>query len=151
MPIGKEIYFLTTAHCKWKAMISWSQGEYSPHTCRFRLPHIPNMLQHHINYWLVDTLLHQKQWWYYKWNPLAHMHQSNIKPSHLLKTKLCTCTIPSNLWYKSHLRGQWNCRSLRCSWSIACRRCSNHIHILDLIHGFNRLGKDNFKAVWESL
>ena len=25
---------------------------------------------------------------------------------------------------------QLNCRSLRCSWSIACRRCSNYIFIL---------------------
>ena len=42
-------------------------------------------------------------------------------------------------------------QSLRCSWSIACRRCSNYIFILDLIHGFNRLGKDNCKAGRESL
>ena len=31
-----------------------------------------------------------------------------------------------------HLSRQYNCRSLRCSWSIACRRCSNYIFILDL-------------------
>ena len=30
------------------------------------------------------------------------------------------------------LVGQWNCRSLRCSWSITCRRCSNYVFILDL-------------------
>ena len=30
-----------------------------------------------------------------------------------------------------HLR-QYTCWSLRCSWSIACRRCSNYIFILDL-------------------
>ena len=47
--------------------------------------------------------------------------------------------------YKSHLCGQVNCWSLRCSWSIACRRCSNYIFILDLTHGFNWLGKDNCK------
>ena len=41
--------------------------------------------------------------------------------------------------YKTHLSWQLNCRSLRCSWSIACRRCSNYIFILDLIHCFNRL------------
>ena len=51
----------------------------------------------------------------------------------------------------THLSCQLNCRSLRCSWSIACRRCSNYIFILDLIHGFNRLGKDNCKAGRESL
>ena len=31
----------------------------------------------------------------------------------------------------------------RCSWSIACRRCSNYIFILNLTPGFNGLGKDN--------
>ena len=36
--------------------------------------------------------------------------------------------------------------SLRCSWSIAYRRCSNNIFILDLTPGFNGLGKDNCKA-----
>ena len=34
------------------------------------------------------------------------------------------------------LVGNKNCRSLRCSWSIACRRCSNYIFILDLTPGF---------------
>ena len=46
----------------------------------------------------------------------------------------------------AHLHGQLNCWSLRCSWVIACRRCSNYIFILNLIHGFNRLGKDNCKT-----
>ena len=50
-----------------------------------------------------------------------------------------------------HLSWQLNCRSLRCSWSIACRRCSNYIFILDWIHGFNRLGKDNCKTGRETL
>ena len=35
----------------------------------------------------------------------------------------------SNL--KTHLRRQWNCWSLRCSWSIACRLWSNCIFLLD--------------------
>ena len=38
-----------------------------------------------------------------------------------------------------------NCWSLRCSWSIACRRCSNYIFILHLTFGFNILHKDNCK------
>ena len=59
--------------------------------------------------------------------------------------------IPSSLLYKTHLSWQLNCRSLRCSWSIACRRCSNYIFILHLIHGFNRLGKDNCKTGRETL
>ena len=43
----------------------------------------------------------------------------------------------------SHLSRQWNCWSLRCSWSITCRRCSNYIFILDLTHGFNMMHRDN--------
>ena len=37
---------------------------------------------------------------------------------------------------------QLNRWSLRCSWSIACRCCSNYIFIFYLTPGFNRLGKD---------
>ena len=44
-----------------------------------------------------------------------------------------------------------NCWSLRCSWSIACRRCSNYIFILNLTPGFNGLGKDNYKMRREAL
>ena len=40
---------------------------------------------------------------------------------------------------------QLNCWSLRCSWSIACWRCSNYIFLLHLTLGFNILRKDNFK------
>ena len=40
---------------------------------------------------------------------------------------------------------QFNRWSLRCSWSIACRRCSNYIFILHLTLGFNILRKDNCK------
>ena len=39
---------------------------------------------------------------------------------------------------------------LRCSWSIACRHCSNYIFILDLTPGLNWLGKDNYKTRWET-
>ena len=44
-----------------------------------------------------------------------------------------------------HGSRQLNCWSLRCSWSIACRRCSNYIFILNLTPGFNGLGKYNYK------
>ena len=44
---------------------------------------------------------------------------------------------------------QQNCWSLRCSWIIACWRCPNHIFILDLTPGFNRLGKDNCRTILE--
>ena len=33
--------------------------------------------------------------------------------------------VPSNIQYKLHLSRHLNCWSLRCSWSFACRRCSN--------------------------
>ena len=46
---------------------------------------------------------------------------------------------------KRTLVSKKNCWSLRCSWSIACRRCPNYIFILDLITGFNGLGKGNCK------
>ena len=34
-----------------------------------------------------------------------------------------------------------DCWSIRCSWSIACRRCSNYIFILDLTPGSTKLCK----------
>ena len=36
--------------------------------------------------------------------------------------------------------------SLRCSWSIACRLCSNYIFILNLTPGCNELGKGKCKT-----
>ena len=53
--------------------------------------------------------------------------------------------IPSNLLYKTHLSRRQNCWPLRCSWSIACRRCSNYIFIIGLTRDFNRLHRDNCK------
>ena len=57
----------------------------------------------------------------------------------------------SNIIIKSHFSRQLNCWSLRCSWSIACRRCSNYIFILNFTPGFNGLGKDNCKMRQEAL
>ena len=54
--------------------------------------------------------------------------------------------VPSNLYYKPHLSRQWTCWSLRCRWSIAYRRCSNYIFIIDLTPDFNGLAKDNCKT-----
>ena len=59
--------------------------------------------------------------------------------------------IPSSLYYKAHFSRQLNCWSLRCSWSIACRRCSNYIFILHWTLSFNLLDKDNCKPRWETL
>ena len=47
------------------------------------------------------------------------------------------------------VNSQCDCWSIRCSWSIACRHCSNYIFILDLKPSFNGLGKAN-KARWET-
>ena len=41
--------------------------------------------------------------------------------------------------------------SVRCSWSIACRRCSNYIFIICLTPGCNGLDKDNCKMRRETL
>ena len=57
-----------------------------------------------------------------------------------------TTKVPSNFLYKLHLNWQYNCLSLRCSWSIACRRCSNYIFILGLTTGINMLHKGNCKT-----
>ena len=62
------------------------------------------------------------------------------------KTSNIRRTLAKKKKKKTHLSRQLNCWSLRCSWSIACRRCSNYILILDLTHGFNGLGKDNLKT-----
>ena len=37
-----------------------------------------------------------------------------------------------------------------CSWSIACRHCSNYIFILNLTPGFNGLSEDNCKRIQET-
>ena len=64
----------------------------------------------------------------------------------IIRSDLIVChDTPSNLYYKTKLNRQLNCRSLRCSWSIACRRCSNYIFILDLTSGFKVFSK----TVWE--
>ena len=58
--------------------------------------------------------------------------------------------IPSSLEYMTTLSRQLNYWSLRCSWSITCRRCSTYIFIYDLTPGLNGLGKDNCRARQES-
>ena len=61
-------------------------------------------------------------------------------------TNFCGYRQVSNI-RRTVVGSRWkNCRSLRCSWSIACRRCSNYIFILDLTPGFMGLGKDNCKT-----
>ena len=69
--------------------------------------------------------------------------------------KFCPNRLPDSYCQTSDIRrrtlvGNKICWLLRCSWSIACRRCSNYIFILDLTPGFNGLGKDTCKTRRES-
>ena len=52
----------------------------------------------------------------------------------------CAYRQTFNIWHLSRQSNSW---SLRCSWSIAGRRCSNYIFVLDLTPSFNGLGNDN--------
>ena len=63
--------------------------------------------------------------------------------------RLSLC-VSSNLYYESHLIRQLNPGSLRCSWSMAGRRSSSYIFILDLTPSFSGLGKYNCKTRRES-
>ena len=57
-----------------------------------------------------------------------------------------TDLLPWNLSYKTHLCRQETCWSFRCSWSIACQRCSKYVFILHWSPGVNGLGKGNCKT-----
>ena len=93
-------------------------------------------------------------------HPLGVNH---TKLSNMLTTSIAKTVFACNIWkyiphswyrqvsnIRPHLSRQLNCWSLRCSWSIACRRCSNYIFILDLTPDFKGLAKDDFKTRWES-
>ena len=92
------------------------------------------------------------------WHALAPSIISILSISHVVVaneslfpiSRLCTSTCRQASDIRRNLSRQWNCWSLRCSWSIACRRCSNYIFILNWTHGFNGLGKDNCKSRRES-
>ena len=59
--------------------------------------------------------------------------------------------VPSNIYYNTRLSRQYNCWSLRSCWSLACRRYSNYIFILDFTSGFNIMHKDNFRTRLETV
>ena len=75
------------------------------------------------------------------------LHKDTINDTYIyfLVSNYGNKQLPSSLWYKTHFGKQLDCWSLRCSWSIVCRRCSNYIFILNLTPGFNGLGKGNYK------
>ena len=87
-------------------------------------------------------------------NPLAiswtHFHSRSF--NEMIVSNHNPKSLPERLMYRqvSNIIRQLNCWSLRCSWSIACRRCSNYIFIINLTPGFNGLGKDNYKMRWEA-
>ena len=86
--------------------------------------------------WLLVALSHQQIWymcwpWNISWFLPPRWHLNYCKVSNI------RCTLVGNYYV--------NCWSLRCSWSIACQRCSNYIFILNLTSGFNGLGKDNYQ------
>ena len=69
----------------------------------------------------------------------------------MIAKQLLAIRLPSSIYYLTHFSWQFNCWSLRCSWSIVCRRCSNSIFILNLTPGFNGLGKDKYKMRREAI
>ena len=67
-------------------------------------------------------------------------HTWSTRPGRVAILWLCNCRQTSN----TSITSVGNIIvSLRCSWSIACRRYSNYIFIFDLAPGFNGLDKDN--------
>ena len=79
-----------------------------------------------------------------------HMVSTSTEKRRGVWSKSLPVLTPTKYRKVSNIRrtlvGNKNCWSLRCSWSIACRRCSNYIFILNLTRGFNGLGKDNWKT-----
>ena len=78
---------------------------------------------------------------------------NRIKYIHSLVGKVSDCTslsrkIPtvSNIVYSQISNRKQSYWSLRCSWSIAYRRCSNCIFIMDWTPLFNGLGKGDCKT-----
>ena len=60
-------------------------------------------------------------------------------------TPICMIYHQVPIIYKTYFSRQLNNWSLRCSWSIACRRCFNYIFIFNLTLCFNILRLDNCK------
>ena len=64
----------------------------------------------------------------FNWQNTSHSSPSRAS----YKVSVVFCITVKSLIYKMHLSRQYNCWSLRCSWSIACRRCSYYIFMLRL-------------------
>ena len=124
------------------------------------LPHVRQELTyilHSLYHWVLmswwrNEPWHQQPWYCLCWTEI--IQSLHFNPCHVelcLGNIMINIYILSNLWYRAHLSRQLTCWSLRCSWSIACRRCSNYIFILDLTPGFNGCGEDRCKmSEWVS-
>ena len=94
----------------------------------------------------------RRQW---KFFPTCLPIKPCVDKSTKYKLKQCCWVIFKRGYHKtSNIRciliGPWNCWSLRCSWSIAWRRCSNYIFILNLTPGINGWSEDNCKRIQET-
>ena len=103
--------------------------------------------------WIPLTKASDVEFWCFLWSLPEQMVEQTIEIEMppCSSWRHCNDMILSPIYRQvSNIRRQLNCWSLRCSWSIACRRCSNYIFILCLTPGFSRLGKDKGKTRRES-
>ena len=72
--------------------------------------------------------------WWSPWHCILTSSQEQTWNGHLnLYMHPQISNIKRTIYIYIYIVGrQSNCWSLRCSWSIACRRCSNYIFLLDL-------------------
>ena len=104
---------------------------------------VPNIKESDVETFQLDAFALSYK--YYMWLRKRYRQTSNIRRT-LVGNKIVEHSDvvgASNIRRTSVSNCCW---SLRCSWSIACRRCSNYIFVLDLTPGFNGLGKDNSKT-----
>ena len=96
--------------------------------------------------------------WVYLSKPLNTWHNNNVvitpKRRHfdVIVSKCRRFDVITTSLLRNMAAGrQYNCWSLRCRRSMACRLCSNYMFILDITHDFNRLSKGNCKTKRETL
>ena len=81
--------------------------------------------------------------WFWQWLAasfsLNHLHAGSFFRIYCKTSNISHTIVGNNIVDNS-----------RCSWSIACRRCSNYIFILNLTPGFNGLSKDNYERIQET-
>ena len=145
-----SILLITIPITKWRRGIKIHDGWLRPcFECQYQNDFMPSYCAY--DYKMIHRILIMLAWFDKSYTRRSNLH---IRKKHLVQFKLflirSLIISPSNLKYKTRLSGQLNCWLLRCSWSIACRRCSNYIFILDLTPGFNMLHKGNCKTRLET-